>query len=113
MTTPIGTIPTTSPLPSALDAAVHAVLQLEDDPFFNAGHGAVFTRDDLNEIKASVVRDQSSAPDVKNANGGGNEQTTGTPADATHQAEHGFARRVLREAGISSSSSNIRPYAWP
>lgn len=49
------TTPTASQLPSALDAAVHAVLQLEDNPLFNAGRGAVFTRDGLNELEASVM----------------------------------------------------------
>ncbi|KAI9896612.1 hypothetical protein N3K66_008784 [Trichothecium roseum] len=41
--------------PSALDIAAHAVTQLEDHPIFNAGHGAVFTRDGLNELEASVM----------------------------------------------------------
>ncbi|QBZ64465.1 hypothetical protein PoMZ_06164 [Pyricularia oryzae] len=42
-------------LPGALDVAVHAVLQLEDNPLFNAGHGAVFTRDGINELEASIM----------------------------------------------------------
>ncbi|KAM0451971.1 hypothetical protein ACHAPV_009787 [Trichoderma viride] len=41
--------------PSALEIATHAVAQLEDNPLFNSGHGAVFTRDGLNELEASVM----------------------------------------------------------
>ncbi|KAI9811529.1 MAG: hypothetical protein M1832_000872 [Thelocarpon impressellum] len=40
---------------SALDAATHAVSLLEADPLFNAGRGAVFTRDGANELEASVM----------------------------------------------------------
>lgn len=46
---------TTSPLPTALDAATHAVTLLENCPLFNSGHGAVFTRDGTNELEASVM----------------------------------------------------------
>ena len=45
----------TSRRPSALEAATHAVVQLEDNPLFNASHGAVFTRDGINELEASVM----------------------------------------------------------
>lgn len=41
--------------PSALDTATFAVTQLEDNPLFNAGHGAVFTRDGINELESSVM----------------------------------------------------------
>ena len=41
--------------PSALEIATHAVELLEDDPLFNAGKGAVFTRDGINELEASVM----------------------------------------------------------
>lgn len=41
--------------PSALAAATHAVTLLEDDALFNAGRGAVFTRDGTNELEASVM----------------------------------------------------------
>jgi beta-aspartyl-peptidase (threonine type) len=39
----------------ALDAAAAAVAALEDDPLFNAGHGAVFTRDGQHEMDAAVM----------------------------------------------------------
>lgn len=39
----------------ALDVAVHAVSLLEDDPLFNAGRGAVFTRAGTIELEASVM----------------------------------------------------------
>ncbi|KAF7551025.1 hypothetical protein G7Z17_g5304 [Cylindrodendrum hubeiense] len=42
-------------LPSALDVATFAVTLLEDNPLFNSGHGAVFTRDGINELEASVM----------------------------------------------------------
>ncbi|KAG8423434.1 hypothetical protein J3458_000333 [Metarhizium acridum] len=41
--------------PSALDVACYAVRLLEDNPLFNSGHGAVFTRDGVNELEASVM----------------------------------------------------------
>lgn len=48
------TYPSSPPL-SALDAVTHAVTLLENNPLFNAGHGAVFTRDGINELEASVM----------------------------------------------------------
>lgn len=41
--------------PSALEIATHAVVQLENNPLFNSGHGAVFTRDGINQLEASVI----------------------------------------------------------
>jgi L-asparaginase / beta-aspartyl-peptidase len=40
---------------SALDAVSLAVDMLEDCPLFNAGHGAVFTRDETHELDAAVM----------------------------------------------------------
>ena len=40
---------------SALDAASAAVVVLEDAPCFNAGHGAVFTNDRINELDAAIM----------------------------------------------------------
>lgn len=40
---------------SALDAVEAAVRALEDDPQFNAGRGAVFSADGLNELDASIM----------------------------------------------------------
>src|SRR5690606_8224733 len=40
---------------SALDAVTAALTVLEDDPAFNAGHGAVFTHDGRNELDASLM----------------------------------------------------------
>ncbi|KAF3761245.1 hypothetical protein M406DRAFT_52630 [Cryphonectria parasitica EP155] len=42
-------------LPSALEVATYAVTLLEDDPLFNAGKGAVFTRDGIQQLEASVM----------------------------------------------------------
>lgn len=40
---------------SALDAVSLAVDLLEDCPLFNAGHGAVFTRDETHELDAAIM----------------------------------------------------------
>ena len=40
---------------SSLDAAIAAVCVLEDNPLFNAGRGAVLTRDGAAELDASVM----------------------------------------------------------
>jgi beta-aspartyl-peptidase (threonine type) len=40
---------------SALDAVTAAVVVLEDSPHFNAGHGAVFTHDGVNELDAAIM----------------------------------------------------------
>ena len=39
----------------ALDAVTEAVIALEDDPLFNAGHGAVFTSAGAQEMDAAVM----------------------------------------------------------
>ena len=40
---------------TSLDAVTAAVVELEDNPLFNAGHGAVFTLDGHNELDASIM----------------------------------------------------------
>lgn len=40
---------------SALDAVEETVCELEDNPLFNAGRGAVFTHDGVNEMDASIM----------------------------------------------------------
>jgi beta-aspartyl-peptidase (threonine type) len=40
---------------SATDAVEASVRLLEDDPLFNAGHGAVFTADGRNELDAAIM----------------------------------------------------------
>ncbi|KAI0856925.1 L-asparaginase precursor [Xylaria cubensis] len=59
MRTPKGATTSTSSkgpkYPSALEIATYAVVQLENNPLFNSGHGAVFTRDGINELEASVM----------------------------------------------------------
>ncbi len=40
---------------SALDAVVAAICSLEDNPLFNAGKGAVFTKKGLNEMDAAIM----------------------------------------------------------
>lgn len=41
---------------SSLDAVTRAINILEDSPLFNAGKGAVFTSDGINELDASIMR---------------------------------------------------------
>jgi L-asparaginase len=60
MRTPKGSSAEKRPLsgpdyPSALEVATYAVVKLENDPLFNSGRGAVFTRDGINELEASVM----------------------------------------------------------
>lgn len=40
---------------SALDAVSASVVVLEDSPWFNAGHGAVFNAEGVNELDASIM----------------------------------------------------------
>lgn len=40
---------------SAMDAVKAAIVPMEDDPLFNAGRGAVFTWDGVNELDASIM----------------------------------------------------------
>jgi beta-aspartyl-peptidase (threonine type) len=40
---------------SAMDAVQAAIVILEDDPNFNAGHGAVFTYEGTNELDAAIM----------------------------------------------------------
>ncbi len=40
---------------AAIDAVQAAILVLEDDPNFNAGHGAVFTYEGTNELDAAIM----------------------------------------------------------
>lgn len=47
--------------PSALAIATHAVAQLEDNPLFNSARGAVFTRDGINQLEASVMVSRGAA----------------------------------------------------
>jgi isoaspartyl peptidase/L-asparaginase-like protein (Ntn-hydrolase superfamily) len=46
---------------SALDAVTAAVQSLEDNPLFNAGHGAVLTHDETHELDASIMDGRSRA----------------------------------------------------
>lgn len=44
---------------SALDAVEHTVIELENNPNFNAGRGAVFTHDGHHEFDAAIMRGDS------------------------------------------------------
>ncbi|KAL1306079.1 hypothetical protein AAFC00_004200 [Neodothiora populina] len=45
----------TKPGATSLDVATHAVSLLENNPLFNSGHGAVYTRSGTHELEASVM----------------------------------------------------------
>ena len=40
---------------TAMDAVVTAITELENNPLFNAGRGAVFTKKGLNEMDAALM----------------------------------------------------------
>lgn len=46
---------------SSLDAVEAAVREMEDNPLFNAGKGAVFTNDGKNELDAAIMNGQNQA----------------------------------------------------
>jgi beta-aspartyl-peptidase (threonine type) len=46
---------------SSLDAVEAAITEMEDDPLFNAGRGAVFTAEGRNELDASIMDGRSRA----------------------------------------------------
>jgi beta-aspartyl-peptidase (threonine type) len=46
---------------TAMDAVTAAVMSLEDNPLFNAGRGAVFTRAGVQEMDAAVMRGEDRA----------------------------------------------------
>ncbi len=43
----------------AVDAVSATVVAMEDSPYFNAGHGAVFNHDGVNELDASIMEGHS------------------------------------------------------
>ena len=73
---------------SALDAVEAAVCVLEDDPYFNAGRGAVFSAEGINELDAAIM----------------DGATRGAGAvSAVTKARHpiSLARAVIRITGVS------------
>jgi beta-aspartyl-peptidase (threonine type) len=46
---------------SSLDAVTAAIVILEDSPYFNAGKGAVFTHDGVNELDAAIMSGKTRA----------------------------------------------------
>ena len=44
---------------TSLDAVTHTIIVLEDSPLFNAGKGAVFTEEGVNEMDASIMDGQT------------------------------------------------------
>lgn len=76
---------------SALDAAVHAVSLMEDDPLFNAGRGSVFTTAGTIEMEASVMV-SSVFPPI---------DPSSTPEDAIDRSKDEInTARIKRGAGV-------------
>jgi len=70
---------------SSLDAVTSAVRSLEDDPLFNAGHGAALTREGWAELDAAVME--------------GREQRAGAVAAVRHVKNPiDLARRVMEKS---------------
>ena len=70
---------------SALDAVEAAIRVLEDDPNFNAGHGAVFAADGTNELDASIMD--------------GSDRRAGAVAGVTRtRSPIGLARAVMEQS---------------
>ena len=70
---------------SSLDAVTTAVRALEDDPLFNAGHGAALTREGWAELDAAVME--------------GSEQRAGAVAAVRHMKNPvDLARRVMEKS---------------
>src|SRR5690242_13567477 len=46
---------------ASVDAVTAAIVILEDSPYFNAGKGAVFTHDGVNELDASIMNGKTRA----------------------------------------------------
>ncbi len=70
---------------TSLDAVTHAVRALEDDPLFNAGHGAALTREGWAELDAAVMD--------------GKDQRAGAVASVRHVRNPvELARRVMEKS---------------
>ncbi|KAJ5467197.1 hypothetical protein N7475_004949 [Penicillium sp. IBT 31633x] len=88
---------------SALDAAVHAVSLLEDDPLFNCGRGSVFTTTGTIEMEASVMVTSVHNPDT--ANPGTIKRGAGVMGLRNVRHPIQLARESLLRTGISADGS--------
>ncbi len=93
---------------SAVDAAVHAVSLMEDDPLFNCGRGSVFTEKGTIEMEASVMV-ASVDPDRggRDENSMAAEQKRGASVSLVRNTRHPIilAREVLLEKPNGQASS--------
>lgn len=89
--------------PSALQVATYAVTLLENDPLFNAGKGAVFTRDGIQQLEASVMVSRGQA---KRAAGALGLQHVKNPSKHRHDTMINFPR-------WSNSRSRVTPAPLP
>jgi len=93
---------------TSLDGVVAAIKVMEDSPLFNAGHGAVFTREGKNELDASIMDGRT-----KNAGAVASVTTIKNPITAARavmeksghvlmvaEGAEQFAQTVGKDAGI-------------
>ena len=96
---------------SAVDAVKAAIVPLEDDPLFNAGRGAVFTWDGVNELDASIMdgRDRSAGA----VTGVTSIKNPILLADAVRtQSDHVFLMGEGAEAFAATQNIETAPPEW-
>lgn len=85
---------------TALDAAVHAVSQMEDDELFNCGRGSVFTTAGTIEMEASVM--VTSVEDIDETQEGAMKRGAGVMGVRNVRHPIRLAREVLLRTGQSA-----------
>ncbi len=92
-------------LPSALETATFALVLFEDCPLFNCAHGAVFTRDGINELEASVMVSRGHAK--RGVGVMGLRRVRNPILLARHMLEHGDADLAPRAGANSVGSDGV------
>jgi beta-aspartyl-peptidase (threonine type) len=101
---------------TALDAVTEAVKALEDDPLFNAGHGAVFTTAETLEMDAAIMRGSDHAAGAVAGICGPRHPIEAARMVMEHSG-HVFmagagAETYLREAGLEFMPPDYFATAW-
>jgi L-asparaginase / beta-aspartyl-peptidase len=87
---------------SGLDAVVDVISYLEDHPLFNAGRGAVFTNEGINELDASIM----SGKDL-NAGAVGGVTTVRNPIDAAMKVMEESPHVFLSGKGANQFAASV------
>ncbi|EKV16296.1 Asparaginase, putative [Penicillium digitatum] len=90
---------------TALDAAVHAVSLLEDDPLFNCGRGSVFTTAGTIEMEASVMVTSVNHPDATQP--GAIKRGAGVMGVRNVRHPIRLARESLLRSGVAADGSPV------